>query len=423
MKDLMNPSLLPVLMGLVVITALLSGSYPALFLSSFQPVHALKVHSGMGTKSIKFRKSLVVMQFFISVFLIVGTLVIHKQLAYIETTDIGYDRDNLIHIPMEGDSRNAFQRLKTRLIENNRIVSVTGVGDDLPYFGWSTSTAQWQGKDPDQDLLIFFNYIDYDFIETLGIEMAEGRPFSKEFSTDAENGVIVNETMARLMGIESAVGHEITNWGETRNIVGVIKDTHFQPLTRQIRPRLFLLDRDHIYHVVIRIDAENRASTLDFIQETWEEINPQYPFQYRYLQDDFTGSYRNIRLMGRLTNSFTFIAIFIACLGLLGLASYTSEKRAKEIGIRKVLGSSVFNIFLLLSKEFTRCVLIANVLAWPMAYFVCRYWLREFVCRIRLGVDPFIISLVLVTLVSLLTVSYQAIKAACANPAEALKYE
>lgn len=421
--SLMQTSILLMLLGLVLFTGIASGSYPALILSSLKPAQVLKGHLNLGSSGSMFRKILVVIQFSISIILIIGTGIIYKQLSYIKTKDIGYAKDQLITISLKGDSRKSYNILKNRMNSDNRILGVTGMADDLPNFWSTSSTAEWEGKDMTKEIHVGFNFVDYDVAKTLGIELVEGRDFSRSFMADAESGYLINEELVKLMGDESAVGRPFKEFGKAGKIIGVFKNTHFRPLTTQINPLYFQLNPERINHLVIRVPAENMKTTIQFIKETWEEIVPIYPFEYRFVDEDFDRAYTNIERMGRLANSFTFIAIFIASLGLFGLASFTSEQRSKEIGVRKVLGASIPGIVFLFSKEFTRWVLIANIIAWPVAYLSMNQWLQNFAYRITISWWMFVLAGMLALVIAFLTVSYQSIKAALANPIESLRYE
>lgn len=421
--SLIQNSILLLLLGLALFTGIASGSYPALILSSFKPVQVLKGHLNLGSSGLLFRKILVVIQFSISIILIIGTGIIYKQLSYIKTKDIGYAKDQLITISLKGDSRKSYNILKNRLNSDNRILGVTGMADDLPNFWSTSSTAEWEGKEMTREIHVGFNFVDYDVAKTLGIELIEGRDFSKAFMADAESGYLINEELVKLMGVKSAVGHPFKEFGKAGKIIGVFKNTHFRPLTTQINPLYFQLNPERINHLVIRVPAENMQATIQFIKKTWEEIVPMYPFEYRFVDEDFDRAYTNIERMGRLANSFAFIAIFIACLGLFGLASFTAEQRSKEIGVRKVLGASIPGIVFLFSKEFTRWVLIANIIAWPVAYVSMNHWLQNFAYRIAMSWWMFVLAGMLALMIAFLTVSYQSIKAALANPVESLRYE
>jgi putative ABC transport system permease protein len=270
---------------------------------------------------------------------------------------------------------------------------------------------------------VVVDFVDYDVAKTLGLELVQGRDFSREFMADAESGYLINEELVKLIGLKSVLGRPFKEFRKAGKIIGVFKNTHFRPLTNQINPLYFQLNPERVNHLVIRVPTENMQATIQFIKITWEEIIPMYPFEYRFVDEDFDRAYTNIERMGRLANVFTFIAIFIACLGLFGLASFTSEQRSKEIGVRKVLGASVPGIVVLLSKEFTKWVIIANIIAWPIAYLFINNWLQEFAYRTNIGILIFIVSGVLALFIALITVSYQAIKAAVANPIESLRYE
>ena len=421
--SLYQPSILLITLGLVLFISIASGSYPALILSSFKPVQVMKGHLNFGSSGSVFRKILVVIQFSISIILIIGTGVVYKQLNYIKTKDTGYAKDQLITISLKGESRRSYDILKNRLNSDNRILAVTGMADDLPNFGWTSSTAEWEGKDTTKEIHAGFNFVDYDVAKTLGIELVEGRDFSKEFMADAESGYLVNEELVKLMGLKSAVGRPFKEFGKAGKIIGVFKNAHFLPLAYQINPLYFQLNPARINHLVLRVPTENMPATIQFIKDTWEEIVPVYPFEYRFVDEDFDRAYVNIERMGRLANVFTFFAVFIACLGLFGLASFTAEQRSKEIGIRKVLGASMPGIVVLLSKEFTRWVLIANVIGWPVAYLVMHHWLQNFAYRVNMGLGIFILSGLAALTIALVAISYQTIKAATANPVDSLRYE
>lgn len=424
-SSFLNRSNLWRLLGLFVATGTVSGCYPAFYTSSLQPSKILRDDGISGTSSAWIRRVLVVFQFSISVFLIIGTGTIYRQLHFLKHKDIGYRKEGLITIPLEGNTRIYFNLLKERLLRHDRIIGVTGTADDLPYFNWSTASGDWEGKDPDFNPILNVNRIGYDFFETLGIQMVAGRPFSEEFSMDAENGIIVNQKMLEIMGLESGIGARFTNWGQAKTIIGVIPDVHFQRLTHRIGPIYFYMEseRSYLYNLVIRIAPGDLPSTLAFIRKTWEAVVPLYPFKYRFVADELDRSFRSIERMGRLMNIFAVIAVFVACLGLYGLASFTAVQRSKEMGIRKVLGSSARGIVFLLSKEFAKCVLIANVIAWPAAFFVMNRWLRGFSYRIGIRPEIFLLSGMLAFVIAIVTVSYQAMKVARAKPVDSIRYE
>lgn len=423
--DLMvnNQYIFPVLLGLIIFTGIAAGSYPALLISNFHPIAILKNCLKSGSKGFILRKILVVIQFSISIVLIIATGIVYKQLNYIKNKDIGYDKDQIVKISMKGDSRKYYNVLKNRLLQDRRILGVTGTADELPYFSSQTGGAKWEGKNPNKHILTTFNYVDYDFIKTLKIKMVEGRSFSREFSTDKELCFLVNEEMVKKMALKSGLGAKLIFFDKPGKIIGVMKNFNFQPLNSKIDPLVLMLSNKIVYFVLIRIQPENISSTLTYINETWRKILPMYPFLYSFLDKDFDRRYRKIKRMGILSNWFSLLAVFIACLGLFGLASFTAEQRTKDIGIRKVLGASVSHIVFLLSKEFIRCVLIANIIAWPVAYIALNRWLQDFAFHTNIGPGTFFLSGLLALIIALLSVSFQSIKAARAKPVDSLKYE
>ena len=281
----------------------------------------------------------------------------------------------------------------------------------------------WEGKNPDDVILMHYSLVDYDYIETFKMEMAEGRSFSRDFPSDTAAAVIVNEEAVRVMGLESPLESYFEAQGDEANIVGVVKDFHFKPVQTRIEPMVIALMPQQTYFMFIRLFPEDISTTLAFIENSWKTIIPDYPFDYGFLDDSFDRLYRAEENLGRLVNYFSILAVFIACLGLFGLASFTAEQRVCEIGIRKVLGATTPGLVFSLCAEFVKLVLISNVLAWPVAYYAARNWLDGFAYRISIGWGIFVMTALLALIIAVLTVSYQAIKAAQANSAMVLKYE
>jgi predicted permease len=420
---LFDSFILPMLVGLALVTSIAAGAYPALYLSAFQPVAVLKGSARSGSGGSKLRKALVVVQFTASVFLIIGTFVVYAQLEYIKNRDIGYDKAHIVNISLKGDTNRQYYRLKNDLLHDSRIQAVTASAAGLPYWRWTTDVADWPGKNPAGEPQLAMNMVSYDFTETFGIDMIEGRDFSPDYASDSTSSYVVNEEMVKLMGLQSAIGADLTIWNNPGKIIGVMKDFHFRPLNSHIQPLVFVLKPEKAYSVAIRIRPEDISGTLGYIEATWKRIIPEYPFDYAFLDEQFDGRYRGVERMGDLAGGFSLLAIFIACLGLFGLASFTAEQRTKEIGIRKVLGASGFSVVQLLSREFITLVVIAVVVAWPLAWIAMNRWLEDFAYHVDLGWSTFVLAGFLALFIALLTISGQAIRAARDNPVRALKYE
>ena len=411
------------LIGITLFTGIFAGSYPALFLSSFRPVKVLKGTIRTGTRSALFRSVLVVTQFALSIVLIIGTGVIYTQLDYIRNKKLGFDKEHLIYIVMRGNIGQSYDALKSELTQNPNILGVTAASGLPTYIGSSTSGFDWEGKNPDDDILMHYNEVDFDYFETLKMEMAEGRSFSRAFPSDTVSAVIVNEEAVRVMGVESPLETRFEAGGEEVNIVGVVKDFHFKPIDTKIEPIVIALDPDDTNFMFIRVHPTGLSATLAYLEETWKTVIPDYPFEYNFLDEAYDRIYRAEENLGSLVNYFSVLAIFIACLGLFGLASFTAEQRSREIGIRKVLGASVPGLTVSMCREFIKLVVIANVLAWPIAYYALQNWLEGFAYRTDIDWGLFVLTGVLALVIATFTVSYQAVKAARANPVEVLRYE
>ena len=419
-----NLDLLALLVGMAVVTGIVSGSYPALFLSSFQPVRVLKGGIKSGPRSTLFRRVLVVLQFSLSIFLIIATVVIHKQLEYISNKKLGYDKEQILFARFGTNSARFFEAFKREAQSHPGVLGLSST-DQLPILmNNSTSDVKWQGKDPNESILFHNAGVGYDFLDVMHMKLVEGRNFSKEFPSDSKEAYIVNQAAAKIMGEGSPVGKPFTQWENAGKVIGLVEDFHFKSLNTQVEPLVLRLRPAEAYgYLLVKIGGKNVSSNLKSVEEAWRKVAPQFPFESQFLDDAFDSMYRAEQRMGKLFNAFTSLAIFISCLGLLGLASFMAEQRTKEIGIRKVLGASAGNIVLLLSREFLLLVGIANVVAWPAAYYFMRQWLGNYAYYAGINLVIFAISGFLALVIALLTVSYQSLKAASANPVDSLRYE
>ena len=419
-----NIQTLSVLAGVALITGIIAGSYPALFLSAFQPADVLKGTLFSSNRGATFRKVLVVLQFSLTILLIVCTTIVYNQMNFMRNRKLGYDKEYLVYAVLRGDMRQQFDVVKEELLKNPNILAVTSSGT-LPTYGYNFSNSlwRWEGQDPDEEILMRASFIDYNYFETLGLEIIEGRSYSKQFSTDPTEALIVNEEAVKVMGMESPLGKQLGIGDNQAKIIGVVKNYHFRSLKQEIEPLILILNPSNCWALFARLSSEDVSKTIGYMEKVWGEFASGYPFNYRFMDEAIDNLYRAEQQIGTLFRYFTILAIFISCLGLFGLASFMAEQRTKEIGIRKVLGASVSKILLLLSKEYAKWVLFANIIAWPVAFYVMNRWLQAYAYRINIAVWSFVFAAVLALAIALFTVSYQAIRAATANPADALRYE
>jgi putative ABC transport system permease protein len=416
---------LPGFIFAAVVIGILAGSYPAFLLSSFQPVKVLKGKLHSYSKGRIFKNALVVFQFTISIILLIGTIVIYNQLNYMRFKNLGFDKEHVVVIHSADRLGTEQQTFKNELIRNANIVNAT-YSDCLPQMLLEVKVFQREGAPGNENHNLITMFTDYDFMGTYQVQLSEGRYFSRDRSTDT-SAVILNETAVKALGVDNFREERLILMGRKNrplNIIGVFKDFHLESFHAKIRPMaaMFIDERPGVL-LSVRIGPVEIPETLRFIENQWKHYVPDQPLEYVFFDEQFDKNYKAEIQTGKVITAFALLAIFVACLGLFGLASFTAVQRTKEIGIRKVLGASVTGMIMLLSKEFTRWVLLANIIAWPVAWFAMSNWLQNFAYRIDMGWWIFILSGALALFIALLTVSYQAIKAANANPVDALRYE
>jgi len=424
------PLLIPGFIMLALFIGVVSGSYPAFYLSAFPSAKVLKGSLRYGITNSRFRSILVIVQFTISIVLIVGTWIIMNQLSYMKNKRLGFDKEKIVVIPIKDNNiRQSLTSIKEELKSNTGVVSA-GSSSRVPGQVFGANTCLPEGFSEEQTLMVRVMDIDDDFFPTLGMEIVAGRNFSKEITSDEKQSVIMNEALVKKIGWNEPIGKTIQNvWGagdddrETLTIVGVVRDFHAESLHRIIEPVMITNKPVNLSSMSIRIKEGYLQETMSFIKETWSKFDPDRPFEYFFLDEFFDSQYKADERLSTLFSSFTLFAIWIACLGLFGLVSFTVERRTKEIGIRKVLGASSPKIVFLLSKDFVKLVLIANIIAWPAAYFIMRSWLQDFAYRTGFNPVIFILTAVLAFAIAVFTVSFQAIRAAIANPVKSLRYE
>jgi len=416
----LNPMIWLQFAGIALLTGLIAGTYPALYLSSFSVTGVFQSKLGSSGRGSGLRKGLVVAQFAMSIVLIVGTFTVYKQLNFIRGLDLGVNRENVVMLDLEGGIREHYDAFKGELESVPGVVNVSTSTHNPLNLGSDTIGVLWDGKDPDDNTLFWNSAVGYDFTTTMGIEIAAGRSFSKQFGTDSSNYVI-NWKAAAAMGMQDPVGQTIDFWGREGTIVGVMEDFNMGSMYRPIMPVIFRLRPEDTNILFVRIATDQTTDALAGLEKIYKTHNPEFPFEYQFMDDEFEAAYRTEAVMGSLANVFAFVAMFIACLGLFGLASFTAEQRTREIGIRKVLGASVPSVVALLSREFLLLVAAAFTMAAPIAYFMMDNWLNEFEFHTDLGLDVLLGAGLSALLIAGLTVSYQAIRTAVANPVHALK--
>lgn len=421
--DFTNVKIITGLLGITVVTGLLAGSYPALYLSGFVPATVLKGNFNGGGSGSLFRNTMVVIQFAVSISLIVGTAIVYRQLKYIQHLNLGFDKENLLYVPMTGEMWSKYETLRTQL-GNNRLTSQYSFISDLPFTSSNaTISVQWKGKDPNSQPLFYNLAIDGNFEKVFKATLLEGHGYSENTKADSTN-IVVNEMMLKTMDmpLESALGAKITIWDKERTIIGVVKDFNFKPVQETIGP-MFLTPNTWGGYAMVRTLPGETENTIAALEQICKEINPSYPFNYSFLDQDIAKLYTAEQRLGTLFNVFAALAIVISCLGLYGLSAYLAERRTRELGIRKVLGASGFQLVYLLSATFTRPILIATAIAVPLAWYGMSQWLDGFAYHVAIDWTIFLIAFVSALIIAWVTVSFESIKAATTNPVTSLRSE
>ena len=422
-----DPGLLLSMVVIVLFVGLLSGSYPAVFLSSFRPVNVLRGRERGGRKGGLLRKILVVGQFAVSIGFVIGVTIILQQMNFMRNTDLGFNKENVLVVPvlLPGQPAQVMDKIE---VLKNEYASYPGVASVAAASGAPSDirniiNGRKEGDSPGDGRQMVEVAVDENFIKTMQIQITEGRDFSKEYSTDIGAAFIVNEAVVRELNLTSPVGRQIYLDNRKGTIIGIMKSPHWEPKRRVIFPMVFTWQPRQLFKLIIRLNSRDVPGTLVYLEKKWKENISSRPFQYQFLSEMIDNLYKSERRLTDVVFNFALLTIFIACLGLFGLASFTTEQRTKEVGIRKALGASVPGIVLLLSRQFGKLILIANIIAWPAAYYLLEKWLRNFYYRIGVNAWAFVLSAVLVVVIALLSISYQSVKAALANPVDSLRYE
>ncbi len=416
----MDPSFAIGMGILVILTGFLSGVYPSLFLSSFSPIRIIKGDIKAGPSL--FRKVLVFFQFFVAVFIIVCTGIIYKQLQYIQNRNIGLDKELVLYSRINGEMFKNFHSFKQELKNYPEIKNITYCSQLPTYTVASTSAVDWEGKEEETSMIIHQYIVDHDYIPLFGIELSAGRNFDLNHPSDSGD-FILNEAAIRHMGLENPVGKRFQLWNREGTIIGVMKDFHFKSLHKKVEPLCLRLARTVAGYIFIKIEPDNIENTLKQVRIVWDAHNPQFPMAFEFLDNEYQKLYQSEQKLRSLFTLFALLAVFLSSLGLIGLTSFLTEKRTKEIGIRKAMGSSPWKIMTLFSWDTLKWILLSNLVAWPIAWWFMKRWLQGFAYKTEIAIWIFAAAAILVLIIAILSISFEVIRIARINPAVSLKYE
>jgi hypothetical protein len=422
--DFTQIDLLLGLATVIVLAGFVSGLYPALFLSAFAPARVIKSFSHRGRHGSLFRKTLVVFQFTLSTMLIIGTLVVNSQVSFIMNRDLGMAKENIVYHLMQKKTRDSVEVVREELLRHPDILSISSCSSLPSNIQSWIGYVNWEGRSAESQIFPAFMSVDHDFVTTSGLTIVKGRDFSRSRPADAKN-FIINETAFRQIGIENPIGLELRFWNQKGQIIGVVKDFTNRHISSATAPMILSAGNwgANRNYLLLRLRPGNPTSALKHFRQVWEKTNPGFPCEYEFLDEAFNRMYTNEQRLSWIFFSFAVLAVIISCLGLIGLSSYTAEEKTKEIGIRKVLGASPWKIISIFSTNFTKLVIIANAVAWPVGYAVMQRWLQDYAYRTNIRIWVFILAGSLGLFITLLSVGYQTLRAATANPANSLRYE
>ncbi len=420
--QLFNPKFIAGILSVTLITVFLAGTYPALYISSPSAVNVIKGEMYSGKKKALFREILVILQFSIAIILIINTIIINKQLVFIQNRELGIDKENIICLPLRGDLKNKYQIFKTELLKNTNILNVT-FSDWNPTGIWSNGSGwEWPGKSPDLEPLVSLASVDFDYAKTFGIKIIKGDFFPKRIYGDTTS-IVINKTFANIIGLEPLIGEILTIGSYKLRVVGIVDDYNFKPAYNKVEPIVLFIFPDEYKFVFVKVTSKDIFKTVKYIEDLHKEFNSGYPFEYTFLDDDYDSLYRGEKQRRKIFSYFSFFSIFISCLGLFGLSSYIIKRSTKDIGIRKVNGANVLSILSHYVNNFSKWIAISILISFPVAYYTMNSWLQNFAYRTGISWWVFVMAGALALAIALLTVSWQSWRAASRNPVEALRYE